>query len=85
VFSVRAAPRLYNEDSRPVELELRESLKTAAEDDGEEWFVKCSSKFYKCAINPFIDPKPFFKTRTPPNTVPLSVIIIIKDITVILL
>jgi hypothetical protein len=31
VFSVGAAPRLYNEDSRPAEIELRESLETAVE------------------------------------------------------
>jgi hypothetical protein len=33
VFSVGSAPRLYNEVSRPVELELRESLEMAVEDD----------------------------------------------------
>jgi hypothetical protein len=29
VFPVEAAPRLYNEDPRPAETELRESLETA--------------------------------------------------------
>jgi hypothetical protein len=34
VFSVGAAPRLYNEDPRPAEKsELRKSLDTAVEDD----------------------------------------------------
>jgi hypothetical protein len=36
VFSVGAAPRLYNEDPWPVEMELRESFQVAVEDDGEE-------------------------------------------------
>jgi hypothetical protein len=31
VFSVGAAPRLYNEDPRAAEIELRESLETAVE------------------------------------------------------
>jgi hypothetical protein len=33
VFSVGAEGRLYNEDPKPAEIELRESLKTAVEDD----------------------------------------------------
>jgi hypothetical protein len=33
VFSVVSDPRLYNEDPRPAELELRESLETEVEDD----------------------------------------------------
>jgi hypothetical protein len=33
VFSAGAAPRLYNEDSRPAEKELRKSLEIAVEDD----------------------------------------------------
>jgi hypothetical protein len=33
VFSVGSVPRLYNEDHRPTDLELRESLVTAIEDD----------------------------------------------------
>jgi hypothetical protein len=33
VFSVWSATRLYNEDPRPAELELRESLETADGDD----------------------------------------------------
>jgi hypothetical protein len=32
VFSAGSAPRLYNEDTRPVELELRESLEMSVED-----------------------------------------------------
>jgi hypothetical protein len=36
VFSVEAAQRLYNKDPMPTELELRESLQAAAEDDAEE-------------------------------------------------
>jgi hypothetical protein len=36
MFSVRADPRLYNEDPRAAELELRESLETAIGDNGEE-------------------------------------------------
>jgi hypothetical protein len=32
-FSVGSAPRLYNEDSRPAEIELMEFLETAVEDD----------------------------------------------------
>jgi hypothetical protein len=36
VFSVGSDPRLYNEDPRPTELELREYPETAVEDDGEE-------------------------------------------------
>jgi hypothetical protein len=33
VFSVGSAPRLYNEDPRPAEIELRESLETRVDDD----------------------------------------------------
>jgi hypothetical protein len=33
VFSVGSAPRLYNEDPRPAEIELRDPLETAVEDD----------------------------------------------------
>jgi hypothetical protein len=33
VFSVGSAPRLYNEDQRPAETELRGFLETAVEDD----------------------------------------------------
>jgi hypothetical protein len=33
VFSVGSDPRLCNEDSRPAEIELRESLEAAVEDD----------------------------------------------------
>jgi hypothetical protein len=33
VFSVGSDLRLYNEDPRPTELELRESLETPVEDD----------------------------------------------------
>jgi hypothetical protein len=36
VFSVGSEPRLYNEDPRPAEVELTESLETAVEDDWEE-------------------------------------------------
>jgi hypothetical protein len=36
VFSGGAVPRLYNEDVRQLREELRESLETAVEDDGEE-------------------------------------------------
>jgi hypothetical protein len=32
-FSDGDSPRLYNEDPRPAEIELRESLETAVEDD----------------------------------------------------
>jgi hypothetical protein len=32
VFSLGAAPRLYNEDPRPAEIELREYLEMAVED-----------------------------------------------------
>jgi hypothetical protein len=31
VFSVGSAPRLYNEDPRPAEIEVRESLEEAVE------------------------------------------------------
>jgi hypothetical protein len=33
VFSVRSVPRIYNENPRPAEIGLRESLVTAVEDD----------------------------------------------------
>jgi hypothetical protein len=36
VFSVGSTPRLHNEDSRPAEIKLRESLETAVEDDSEQ-------------------------------------------------
>jgi hypothetical protein len=36
VFSVGADPRLYNEDFRQMRGELRVSLETAVEDDGEK-------------------------------------------------
>jgi hypothetical protein len=32
---VGSAPRLYNEDPRPAEIELRETVDKAAEDDSE--------------------------------------------------
>jgi hypothetical protein len=33
VFSLKAAPRLHNEDLRQLRREMRESLETALEDD----------------------------------------------------
>jgi hypothetical protein len=36
VFSIGSAPRLYNEDARPAEIELRESPEMAVDDDLEE-------------------------------------------------
>jgi hypothetical protein len=33
LFSVGADPRLYNEDPRPADIELRESLEMVVEDD----------------------------------------------------
>jgi hypothetical protein len=33
VFSLGSAPRLYNENPRPAEIEMRESLEAAVEDD----------------------------------------------------
>jgi hypothetical protein len=36
VFSVGAAPRLYNEDLRRLRIELTESLENAVEDNAEE-------------------------------------------------
>jgi hypothetical protein len=33
VFSVGSYPRIYNEDPRPTEIESRESLEIAVEDD----------------------------------------------------
>jgi hypothetical protein len=36
VFTIGSAPRLYNEDLRPPELELREYLEMAVEDDGKK-------------------------------------------------
>jgi hypothetical protein len=33
MFSVESVPRLYNEGPRSAELQLRESLETAVEDD----------------------------------------------------
>jgi hypothetical protein len=33
VFSVGSAPKLYNEDPKPAEMELRESRETAVGDD----------------------------------------------------
>jgi hypothetical protein len=33
VFSVGSDPRLYDEDPRPAEVEFRESLESAVEDD----------------------------------------------------
>jgi hypothetical protein len=36
MFSVGSAPRLYNEDPWPAELEVNESHETTVEDDGEE-------------------------------------------------
>jgi hypothetical protein len=32
-FSAGSDPRLYNEDPRPAEIELKESLESAVEDD----------------------------------------------------
>jgi hypothetical protein len=36
VFSVGAAPRLFNGDLRPAGTELREFFEAAVEDDGED-------------------------------------------------
>jgi hypothetical protein len=36
VFSVGSTPRLYNEDLKPAEINLRESLEMSVEDGGEE-------------------------------------------------
>jgi hypothetical protein len=36
VFSVGAAPTIYNEDLRQLRGELRQSFEKAAEDDGEQ-------------------------------------------------
>jgi hypothetical protein len=60
VFSMGAAPRIYNE----------ESLEMAVEEAGEDivWFVKCSNNLYMCTINPVINPKPVYKSRTSPKT-----------------
>jgi hypothetical protein len=52
VFSVGSAPRLYNEDPRPAEEQLRESLETAVEDVGEQMARKvlgCEKKT-SCAV-----------------------------------
>jgi hypothetical protein len=40
VFSVGADPRPYNEDPRPAELELKESLEMAVEDGQEEMAIR---------------------------------------------
>jgi hypothetical protein len=51
VFSGGADPRLYNEDYRPAESELRESLETAVKNDGEEMASKelgCEKKLHVC-------------------------------------
>jgi hypothetical protein len=48
VFSVESTSRLYNEDLRPAEIKLRESLHVAVEDDREEMARKelgCTKKF----------------------------------------
>jgi hypothetical protein len=37
VFSVGADPRLYNEDPKTAEIELRKSPQMAVEDDGSEF------------------------------------------------
>jgi hypothetical protein len=42
MFSVKATPRPHNEHLRQLELELRESLESAVEDDGEEIVGSCS-------------------------------------------
>jgi hypothetical protein len=47
VFSVGSIPKLYNEDPRLAEIELRESLESAVENDGEEMARKelgCTKK-----------------------------------------
>jgi hypothetical protein len=33
VFSVGSTPRLYKEEPRPAEIDLKESIETAVEDD----------------------------------------------------
>jgi hypothetical protein len=49
LVSVRSDPRLYNEDPRPFELELREPLVTAVEDDWDKMTnsVHCKSGYTK--------------------------------------
>jgi hypothetical protein len=47
VFSVGAAPRLYNEDIRQLRGELREFLEMAVEDDGED---KTSCHIVVCEV-----------------------------------
>jgi hypothetical protein len=55
VFSIGDDPRLYIEDSRPVELELREPPEMSVEDDGEEK-TQCVNSG---------NPKHVYKSRTP--------------------
>jgi hypothetical protein len=70
VFSVGAAPRLYNEDLRHV----RGRIEGASGDSSRRGWrredivlpVKCSNKAYKCAINQVINPKPVYNSRTHP-------------------
>jgi hypothetical protein len=47
VFSVGSITKLYNEDPRPAETELKESLESAVENDGKEMARKelgCAKK-----------------------------------------
>jgi hypothetical protein len=53
VFSVAGTPRLYNEDPRPVETELRKSLEMALEDDrgnGKKGIRLCKEDFTCAAV-----------------------------------
>jgi hypothetical protein len=72
MYSVVADPSQYNHDLRHLR-ELRQSLEAAVEDGGGDivyiqWSVKCSIKFYKCAINPAINPKSVCESHTTPRT-----------------
>jgi hypothetical protein len=48
MFSVGTDPRLYNKDPRPIDIEFRESLEMAVEDDrrnGKQGIRLCKEDF----------------------------------------
>jgi hypothetical protein len=71
-FSVGLPQGNITKISGSCEIELREALKVGVGDEKTlcvmVWFVKCSNKLYKCAINPVINPKLVYKSRTSPYT-----------------
>jgi hypothetical protein len=65
VFSVGAAPMLYNEDLRRPrwQSKMMEKRRNNVSQSGS----KCSNKLYKRAMNSIISPTPVYESSRPPK------------------